>query len=145
MPRERPAPTCGLSPGAAKDKSFNRIKTWCVDRFHAGGHSDNCPCAPLVHRRLERRLEGVNTSVAEQTFSWFRSYASIFSTMSPVVHRFMVLIFAHRRNNLIRTRAATHLNEFSTRKKLAQAAAVWHRPASLEAGGKGMLDALVVR
>ena len=46
------------------DRSFAKVKYWCVDRFHAKAHGDHCPCSPLLHRRLHLRLRDVNTSIA---------------------------------------------------------------------------------
>ena len=40
-----------------------------------------------------RRLIGVNTSIAEQTFSWLRGYAKSFNEMHTERHWFIVLYF----------------------------------------------------
>ena len=74
--------TCITLEKAKKDESLNSIKCWAVDRFHAGRHSDTCPCSPAVVHRIDRRLKGVNASIAEQTFAWFRTYVGTFNTMN---------------------------------------------------------------
>ena len=132
---------------AKKDESLKSIKCWAVDRFHAGGHSNTCPCSPAVVHRIDRRFKGVNTSIAEQTFAWFRTYVGTFNTMNPSSQRFCVRLFASRHNDLIRTCKATHLNEYSTRKRQARAAAAWRRPASRanpckRPAGKGVIKQL---
>ena len=82
------------------DRSFAKVKYWCVDRFHAKAHGDHCPCSPLLHRRLHLRLRDVNTSIAEQTFSWFRGYAASFNTKNADTHIFYVLLYVKKHNLL---------------------------------------------
>ncbi len=84
----------------ASCKDLKRIKTWAVDRFHAQGHSKRCKCSPLVKKNIDKHLKGTNTSICEQTFSWFRGYACSFHTMSAPRQRFLVLALARRHNIL---------------------------------------------
>ena len=109
------------------------------------------PTHALVLQRwcieLTEGFKGVNTSIAEQTFAWFRTYVGTFNTMNPSSQRFCVRLFASRHNDLIRTCKATHLNEYSTRKRQARAAAAWRRPASRanpckRPAGKGVIKQL---
>ncbi|CAE7706700.1 unnamed protein product [Symbiodinium sp. CCMP2592] len=93
------------------------IKYFCVDKFHAHGHGTTCPCSPLVHKKLDKRLREVNTSVAEQTFAWFRNYARTFNTMSPQTHFFYVLFCVQKHNELIRKNSVSHLSPFSSGRK----------------------------
>ena len=119
---------CRCVQQARKDTRTKHIKHWCVDRFHAKGHAPGCPCSPLQHRALNR-LEGINTSIAEQTFAWFRGYASQFNTKSPRSHAFYVLLYVQRHNDMTRQGYRSHLNPFSARKQAAVASGLLKRPA----------------
>ena len=93
---------CVCMKSFASDKEFKQVKYWSVDRFHAKAHSSSCPCSPVHIRRLDLRLRSVNSSIAEQTFSWFRGYASSFNTKAHDTHIFYVLLHVKVHNNLVR-------------------------------------------
>ena len=113
-----------------REKAFGKIKYWCIDRFHAKGHAPGCPCSPLTHKRLDRRLSHVNSSIAEQTFSWFRNYAGILNTKAPDSHIFHVLVYVKRHNDLIRRNYNKHLNAYSAMKKIGRATRILRKPVS---------------
>ena len=73
---------CSSLKKMSSTECFKGIKYWAIDKFHAHGHAASCPCIPLVHNKLARRLSKTNTSVAEQSFAWFRGYASSLNTMA---------------------------------------------------------------
>ena len=86
----------------AKNKGvYKNVKTWAIDTWHAKKHCKNCACSPENHLSIKRRLRGVNTSVCEQTFSWFRNYARTMNELRPLRHRFLVLFYAKRHNELV--------------------------------------------
>ena len=114
----------------ATDKEFKQVKYWSIDRFHAKAHSASCPCSPIHVRRLDLRLRRVTSSIAEQTFSWFRGYASSFNTKAHDTHVFYVPLYVKMHNNLVRQNRVQHLNAFSARSKIAKAAHVLRKPAS---------------
>ena len=114
----------------ATDKDFKQVKYWSIDRFHAKAHSVSCPCSPIHVRRLDLRLRSVNSSIAEQTCSWFRGYASSFNTKAHDTHIFYVLLYVKMHNSLVRQNRLQHLNAFSARSKIAKAARVLRKPAS---------------
>ena len=89
---------CVLLAKATANEDLAGIGYWCVDKFHARGHTDSCPCSPHVHLRLKRRMKDHNSSICEQVFSWFRGYASTLNTASGEGHRFLVLVYAKRHN-----------------------------------------------
>eukprot|EP00439_Symbiodinium_sp_Y106_P064748 s877_g10.t1 len=72
----------------------------------------------------------VNISIAEQTFSWFRGYASSFNTKAHDTHIFYVLLYVKMHNILARQNRLQHLNAFSARSKIAKAARILRKPAS---------------
>ena len=119
---------CKFLKCAASIPTLRKIRHWCVDKFHAKGHSSKCPCSPLVQKTLARRVKKVNTSVCEQTFAWFRGYARTFNTMQNNKQRFLVLSFARKHNALMREGDSRHLNAFSAKKQQAQKAGVLKRP-----------------
>ncbi|CAE8688578.1 unnamed protein product, partial [Polarella glacialis] len=88
---------------------LRQVKFKSVDKWHGWCHSDGCKCSPWNHERLWRRLGDVNSSVAEQVFSWFRNYTTTLNTMSPVTHRFYVLYYAKLHNVLMLNGDTDHL------------------------------------
>jgi len=121
---------CSLLSAAERTEDLNQVRYWAVDKFHAKGHCDSCKCSPYNHLRLSRRLSNVNTSISEQIFSWFRGYASTMNTMNARTHRFYVLVYAKRHNELVIQNEAFHLNPHSAHKKTMKKAQVHARPAS---------------
>ena len=121
---------CVCHKAFVSDRNFAKVKYWCVDRFHAKAHGDHCPCSPLLHRRLDRRVRDVNTSIAEQTFSWFRGYAASFNTKNADTHIFYVLLYVKKHNLLVRKDYIRHLNPFSARAKASKSGHVLTRPSS---------------
>ncbi len=59
-----------------------------------------CKNSPLTVRRLKVRVKGINTPVSEQVFSWFRGYARVLNSMGGLRHKFLVLVYCKRRNDL---------------------------------------------
>jgi hypothetical protein len=57
-------------PSAKKTNRLEQLKHFSLDRFHSYGHSKSCPCNPLSKARLKKGSHGLNTSIAEHTFSW---------------------------------------------------------------------------
>ena len=100
---------CSFYVSAQKLAACRGIKYWCVDWMHAKGHSSSCPCNPYRIKRLSRRLKGVNTQVAEQSFAWFKGYARPLNEMTPLRHKFLVLYFAKLHNNYIEERNVGYL------------------------------------
>ena len=121
---------CSLLPAAQRMEDLNQVRYWAVDKFHAKGHCESCKCSPYNHVRLSRLLSNVNTSISEQIFSWFRGYASTMNTMNARTHRFYVLVYAKRHNELVIQNEAFHLNPHSAHKKTMKKAQVHARPAS---------------
>ncbi|CAE7506799.1 unnamed protein product [Symbiodinium sp. CCMP2592] len=115
---------------AKAQKPLNHIKYWCIDRVYARAHSPKCECSPLRHGRLDLRLRNVNSSIAEQTFSWFRNYASSFNTKAMNSHMLFVLVYVKRHNLLMRRNYMKHLNAFSAKAEIARAARVLRKPTS---------------
>lgn len=70
---------CKLKPNAHKhqenDPRLAPVVLWLVDKFHGAKHGPSdetsCACNPHNHQDLWDRLEGVNSSIREQVFSWF--------------------------------------------------------------------------
>eukprot|EP00971_Amphidinium_carterae_P057264 1132121-Amphidinium_carterae.1 len=81
---------CKMVKTKGKSDPTNRVKFWCVDKFHAHAHSKKCPCSPLYVGGIKRRLAGVNTSAAEQLFRWFRGYARVLNNTTTARHIFLV-------------------------------------------------------
>jgi hypothetical protein len=108
---------CAFMPGAKQMKGLQQLKYYSVDRFQALQHRKTCPCHPSK-RRLQNRFGHFNTSVAEQTFSWFRSYSTVLNEMRAVRHRFAVLLFCKMHNEMMATNNQDHLNKYSTENKM---------------------------
>ena len=121
---------CKVMKAGRKTAGLESIKHWAVDKFHAKGHVDDCPCHPENIRALKRQLKGLNTSLSEQIFSWFRGYANTFNAMSPLTHHFYVILYSRRHNDLVRQNDTSHLNSYAAPKKVAQNKKLMKRPAS---------------
>ena len=92
---------CSFYVSAQKLPACKDIKNWCIDWMHAKGHTSSCPCNPYKIKRLARCLKGINTQVAEQSFSWFRGYARPLNEMAPLRHKLCVLYFAKLHNKYV--------------------------------------------
>eukprot|EP00438_Fugacium_kawagutii_P010367 Skav231997 [mRNA] locus=scaffold719:439782:442514:+ [translate_table: standard] len=121
---------CSILSAATKETRLKPIRYWAVDKFHAKGHVGKCPCHPEKILRLKRRLKSVNTSMSEQTFSWFRGYANTFNNMAPQTQRFYVLAYGRRHNIMVSNNDVEHLNQYAAAKKTSQRCKILKRPGS---------------
>ena len=113
---------CKVEGQGRKRVKLRQLTTWAVDKFHAKkGHTKKCSCNPYSHPSIMRKLRGVNTSVCEQIFSWFRNYKGSFNTMTRFRHCFIVLYYVRRHNALVAAGDTIHLNAFSAKNKIVQA------------------------
>ena len=108
---------CKFAPKAKSRPKLKRIKYWFIDKFHAQKHSKDCPCNPYYIPRIMKRLKGVNTSTSEQVWSWFRGYVTTLNHMNSRRHRFLVLHYVRRHNDLIKRGDTSHLYPFAAAKK----------------------------
>ena len=104
---------CSFENAAKAEEELKGIKYFPIDRFHGMKHCPTCKNSPQNVPRLERRLKGVNTSVSEQVFSWFRNYARILNEMKPKIHEFLVLYFCKLHNAVVKADGTKHLNPYS--------------------------------
>ena len=107
---------CHFMPAALKTEGLEQLKYFSLDRFHSYGHTRKCPCNPRSKTRLKKRIAGLNTSVAEQTFSWFRGYSRVLNDMRRARHRFAVLLFCKWHNNMVLQGNTHHLNKYKVQK-----------------------------
>ena len=105
---------CKFEKAARKDPALSQIKHIAVDKWHQHNHNNRCKNSPKNVPSLKRRFARVNTSIAEQTFSWFRGYARLFNSMRKARHHFVVLLFARKHNALVDSKSTSHLNAFVT-------------------------------
>ena len=101
---------CVLEPEVRRRGLFPLVEHWGVDFWHGHKHNKKCKCNPHHVRRLKRRMQGLNTSVSEQVFSWFRGYARALNPLRARRHKFMVLRFCVMHNASIDSGRATYLN-----------------------------------
>ncbi|CAE7179837.1 unnamed protein product [Symbiodinium microadriaticum] len=120
---------CAFLPHAKRTRKFAQVGYWCVDYFHGAKHSDHCPCNPHHVRRLARRFANVNTSAAEQVFSWFRQYARVLNELSPHRHQLKVLVFCTLHNDVCRggrpgylSRSLTNVRRYQRHTAVARSA-----------------------
>jgi hypothetical protein len=84
---------CQLHAAMERSGVAKQIKFTPIDKWHgAKSHSRSCKHHPLYVARLKKRCVGINTSVSEQVFSWFRHYARVFNNMRTERHIFLVLL-----------------------------------------------------
>ena len=81
--------------------------------MHALKHKSTCGHTHLNCSRIARRLRGVNTQIAEQTFSWFRIHARVLNEKRAHRHHFLVLQYCKKHNLMMDSGDTSHLNAFS--------------------------------
>ena len=110
---------CKYFQTAQKTRSLNQITAYPVDLFHAQkGRSKSCQCNPYYRPSLMKRVKNVNTSAAEQVFSWFRGYAGSMNTMPRNRHYFFVLRYCRLHNALMDKGEKAHLPNILKAKKV---------------------------
>ena len=108
---------CGFEKYGRKLVQLKQIIYYSLDRFHGRMHKNSCKNKIQNNKVLEKRLNGINTSISEQIFSWFKRYAKTFNNLSTTRHHFLVLYFSHIHNVISSIGQLHHLNAFSTRRK----------------------------
>ena len=58
---------------------------------------------------MQKRLKGLNTSICEQTFSWFKNYGAMANEMRANRHKFLMLHFAVKHNEALEFGQAVYL------------------------------------
>ena len=126
---------CSFVKSARTNEAFEQIQDYIVDWFHAYGHAKDCACNPRTltqskqlslsyvgvsslgniqlksghHKRLGRIIQGVNTSICEQVFAWFRHFSTNFNELRGNRHRFIIVYMAKRHNQAIENNTAVYL------------------------------------
>jgi hypothetical protein len=73
-----------------------------VDRFHWKNHKDtHVYCRQNCNPDKNKRLDGANTEICEQSFRWFARHKYSINNMTPGRFRFFLTIIADRRNEII--------------------------------------------
>lgn len=108
---------CSVEPQMRRMGLFRQIQHWPTDRWHGGRHRRSCQHAPSNNAFLDALLTGVNTSVSESVFKWFRGYARSFNQMKQDRHWFYVLYFCKLHNRMIDDGTCDHLNGLIPRKR----------------------------
>ena len=75
---------------AARRKALWKIRTYTTDKFHGARHRRNCRAKPFSSPPLTKRIEGLNTIIADQTFSRFRGYAWSMIELRQARRKFLV-------------------------------------------------------
>jgi hypothetical protein len=110
---------CKLKKAASQRPKLRQVKMYATDKWHGSKHSKTCPCSHLHNPSIRKAVDKHNPSVAEQIFSWFRTYAGTFNSMRPERHRFSVLSYVRRHNDMVDAGDTEHLNAFASRKAAA--------------------------
>lgn len=87
-----------------------------VDRFHGAKHGKSCTYSPQNNKALEQRLENVNTSAAEQIFSWFRGYSRGFNGLKKSRYHFLAFYYSKLNNQFVDAGQNNHLNVYKHQK-----------------------------
>lgn len=131
---------CASAPNLMKDDRFVNVKHWTTDEWHGHRHNAKCKFSPKNVRGLARHVEQVNTSICEQTFSWFRGYARTLNEMRPLRQRFLVLSYVKAHNELVQAKSLAHLGKVKRQRQHghyacsdeASSAKAMARPASAQ-------------
>ena len=108
---------CQYAPSASKLEGLSQIKYWPVEPWHGLKHTSKCRYCTKNVPSYKRRLKGVNCSICEQTFAWFRGYARTLNEMRHRRHVFLALHYTRRHNENIHMGRVDYLNKFSVAKK----------------------------
>jgi hypothetical protein len=100
---------CSFAPSRCSNPCFVKVKHWPVDKFHGARHTSKCKYSTQNVPKYARRLKGINTSIAEQTFSWFRNYARTMNEMRPARQKFLILYYVKMHNELVAAGTKEHL------------------------------------
>jgi hypothetical protein len=79
-----------------------------IDRFHWSNH---VTCNPLFNPNMHTDMNGMNTEVCEQLFSWLRPYGDMLQFMRTDHYFKMVKFLIHQHNASVRAKilvAAQH-------------------------------------
>ena len=69
-----------------------------IDNFHLKGHKKNCKKNFNIKNTDIKCFEGINTSVAEQTFAWFSQFQRITRHMNPNNFIVFIICICHLHN-----------------------------------------------
>ena len=72
-------------------------------------HKVGCKRRPQSNPILAKRVNGVSTSINEQVFNWFRTYARTLNQMRPGHHRLMLLHYCKLHIGLVDQGDLSHL------------------------------------
>lgn len=109
---------CSFEEYAHRNPALEQLHYYPTDKWHGFKHKEGCPNSPYEVPRLRRRVRGLNTSVAEQVFGWFRGYTKILNYTSPLRHKFLVLYFCKVHNSLVDEGNAKHLPAITQKTKM---------------------------
>ena len=104
---------CSFAPKAQYDPNFQQLDYYPVEPWHGLTHKKGCKWCTRNVPSYKRRLKGVNCSVCEQTYAWFRHYARVLNEMRYRRHAFLVLYYVRRHNKCLAEGEADYLNEFA--------------------------------
>ena len=108
---------CGqYDPSIRMREDLKHIRFWAVDKLHAKGHVKCCKHSPYNAPRLLRRLRGVSTQIAEQTFAWLRKYRVSFEEIRSCRHHLLLFHYCQRHNDLVDKGSTDHLPGIGVRK-----------------------------
>ena len=68
-----------------------------IDNFHYRNHVDKW-CRENMNPKTCSKLNGVNTEIMEQTFSWLKKFSSSLKYMNKFTFNFMILDIVDRHN-----------------------------------------------
>ncbi|CAK9057356.1 Uncharacterized protein SCF082_LOCUS30832 [Durusdinium trenchii] len=95
---------CHIHAAAKQDSALEQVKYLIVDRFI---------------RKLDRRIKDLNTSICEQTFSWFRGYGPMLNEMRVYRHKFLLLFLATKHNQALEQKKCNYVRPIITKKRKA--------------------------
>lgn len=108
---------CGYHNTAQTEPGLKNIKNYVVEPWHGNRHKRSCKLCVQNNRRLKKLMKGVNGSICEQTFSWFRNFARPLNETTLQRHRFLVLHYCKLHNENVDKQEVDYLNEASLNAK----------------------------
>ena len=93
----------------SRKKAPMEIRTYTTDKFRGAGQKPTSRANPPSNPPHTMRIDGLNASIADQTFPLFRRYARSIAGFRRGRHKFLVSLYAKMQNTLFATGQSARL------------------------------------
>ena len=104
---------CSYAPNQRKRETLQQLKHFPLEAWHGTKHKAGCKYCTRNVPAYKRRHRGINCSICESTYAWFRNYARVLNEMGFRRHAFLVFYYVRRRNDNLSAGDVQYLNAFA--------------------------------